>query len=394
MRKMMKLFWLAVFLATGLALLAVITTLFQWLLGNLFKPGGVRNLPAAAALVTLAGFYVGWNPQPDHGELALGAEWSAPNLLNKEQQWAKEFVALQQHKLRLLHPHGSVPRDVHGTMLACHRGEFRVVENLPAPLAAGLFAGDEKHYPALIRFSFAEAHSAREKDFLGMALKLRNVPGPKLQIDPTGGDSQDFLLVSGPVFPMSSPADLVALARWRLTRLQLADRTHWTVPEALWDLPFFLAPRRWQALAITLRYRSLHVDPLQGRYWSQVPYRLGADAVTAVKYHLRPCRDDGCPSAGPDQQILEFMLQRQTDPGVTPIEDPSVLWRETDAPFERVALLAIEVQREAGADRTVCDDASFSPWHSLADHRPLGGMNRVRRHVYREMARFRREAYQ
>ncbi|MEC9342116.1 MAG: hypothetical protein VX663_11585 [Pseudomonadota bacterium] len=78
---MMKLFWLAVFLAAGLALFAVITTLFQWLLGNLFKPGGVRNLPAAAALVTLAGFCLGWNPQPDHGEPAPGAEWSAPDSL-------------------------------------------------------------------------------------------------------------------------------------------------------------------------------------------------------------------------------------------------------------------------------------------------------------------------
>lgn len=78
---MMKLFRLAVFLAAGLALFAAITTLFQWLLGNLFKPDGVRNLLAAAALVMLAGFRLGWNPQPDDGEPALGAEWSAPDLL-------------------------------------------------------------------------------------------------------------------------------------------------------------------------------------------------------------------------------------------------------------------------------------------------------------------------
>ena len=75
----MKLFWLTVFLAAAVALFAAITTLFQWLLGNLFKPGGVRNLLAPATLVTPAGFLLGWNPQSDHGPLALGKEWSAPD---------------------------------------------------------------------------------------------------------------------------------------------------------------------------------------------------------------------------------------------------------------------------------------------------------------------------
>lgn len=29
-----------------------------------------------------------------------------------------------------------------------------------------------------------------------------------------------------------------------------------------------------------------------------------------------------------------------------------------------------------------CESLSFNPWHALAEHRPLGGMNRLRRAVY------------
>jgi hypothetical protein len=34
---------------------------------------------------------------------------------------------------------------------------------------------------------------------------------------------------------------------------------------------------------------------------------------------------------------------------------------------------------------------SFSPWHELAAHRPLGGIMRARREVYERAARFRAE---
>jgi len=36
-----------------------------------------------------------------------------------------------------------------------------------------------------------------------------------------------------------------------------------------------------------------------------------------------------------------------------------------------------------------CERTSFNPWHSLAAHRPLGAMNRVRRAIYDAMQQFR-----
>lgn len=37
-----------------------------------------------------------------------------------------------------------------------------------------------------------------------------------------------------------------------------------------------------------------------------------------------------------------------------------------------------------------CEGLSFSPWHALPAHRPIGGLNRVRKAVYLGDVRYRR----
>ena len=34
-----------------------------------------------------------------------------------------------------------------------------------------------------------------------------------------------------------------------------------------------------------------------------------------------------------------------------------------------------------------CENLSFTPWHSLPQHRPLGAVNRVRRTVYESVSK-------
>jgi hypothetical protein len=38
------------------------------------------------------------------------------------------------------------------------------------------------------------------------------------------------------------------------------------------------------------------------------------------------------------------------------------------------------------------EDMSFDPWHALAEHRPLGGINRARRAVYAASLKLRRSS--
>jgi len=57
-----------------------------------------------------------------------------------------------------------------------------------------------------------------------------------------------------------------------------------------------------------------------------------------------------------------------------------------------VATVRIPKQRFATEARdALAENLSFNPWHALPQHRPLGGVNRIRRIVYRAISNLRRE---
>ena len=81
--------------------------------------------------------------------------------------------------------------------------------------------------------------------------------------------------------------------------------------------------------------------------------------------------------------VFDFSVQFQTDAVAMPIEDPGTAWNETLSPFQKVATLTIPRQKfDSPEQLDFGDNLSFNPWHSLAAHRPLGGINRLRRAVY------------
>jgi hypothetical protein len=87
-----------------------------------------------------------------------------------------------------------------------------------------------------------------------------------------------------------------------------------------------------------------------------------------------------------DSACFEFQVQLQTDPEAMPIEDPTIEWSERDSPFVTVAYLEIAPQSFASPDQQAfCEHLSYTPWHSIEEHRPLGGINRARKAVYQSM---------
>jgi len=147
------------------------------------------------------------------------------------------------------------------------------------------------------------------------------------------------------------------------------------------------------------------VSPLAIRYWSQTPYSLGPKAV---KYSVKP----GAAYQAPRGKIpvsdpnylrhtmakelavtdvcLDFMVQLQGSPQAMPVEDPTILWDERQSPFQKVATIRIPRQVFDSADQDrLAEDLSFTPWHTLPAHQPLGGINRVRRLVYESISRLR-----
>ena len=67
-----------------------------------------------------------------------------------------------------------------------------------------------------------------------------------------------------------------------------------------------------------------------------------------------------------------------------PVEDISIDWNEADSVPVTVATLLIPPQHvdASGELAARCESLSFNPWHAVAEHRPIGGMNRLRKLVY------------
>jgi hypothetical protein len=87
------------------------------------------------------------------------------------------------------------------------------------------------------------------------------------------------------------------------------------------------------------------------------------------------------------------MVQRQgKDPASMPVEDATVTWDETASPFIPIAKLTIPSQSfDSPAQKTFCENLSFTPWHATTPHRPLGRINRTRRVVYEATSKARHD---
>jgi hypothetical protein len=143
------------------------------------------------------------------------------------------------------------------------------------------------------------------------------------------------------------------------------------------------------------------VHPLGATYFSQTPFRYG-DHI--AKFQLAPISaikdyaDETVNATGrPDairQAVNELLIEQGgswelraqlcTDLDKMPIEDASVEWNEELSPFRTVATLRVEPQLgwvHGDSERTE-DALSFAPWHGLAAHQPLGGVNRARKSPY------------
>jgi len=93
-----------------------------------------------------------------------------------------------------------------------------------------------------------------------------------------------------------------------------------------------------------------------------------------------------------EEVSFDFMVQLQTDPVKMPVEDATIVWDEKLSPFQKVATIRIPKQNpDLPAQLETSEHLSFTPWHSLPDHRPLGNTNRIRRTVYELISRLRHQ---
>jgi len=320
-------------------------------------------------------------------ETPLAAETISP----EEAKFTAQLAARLKEKIVKDNPTGIMRRDAHPKMHGLANAEFVVESNLPAELRVGLFK-TPKTYQAWIRFSNQDGtiNPDKGRDIRGMAIKLMGVAGEKILAGEESEQTHDFIVISTHVFVTKDVVEFDGLIA-SLTGSLFAK---------IW---YFLTHLR-VALNL-LKSMARFANPLQIRYFSTTPYLFGE---VAVKYSAIPQVKvrDAIPDQPHDDYLrlammkqlkdgdayFDFCVQFQTDAVAMPIEDPGKEWSEYASPFRKVATIRIPSQEFNSEERRkLGENLSFTPWHALPEHRPLGGINRARKIVYEAISKFRHE---
>jgi hypothetical protein len=283
-------------------------------------------------------------------------------------------------------------RDAHAKDTGLVQALFEVLPNpdLDPIYQQGVFGQPPRTYNAWIRFSNGncEHRSDRWFDARGMAIKLTNVPGKKLVEDEYR--AQDFILINSPTFFVDD------LKRYKATLQQFL--TPWIIPQFLSALQIKEPRKVWLA---TKANTTVIENPLNCQYWSTTPYKL-ADRM-AMKFTAKP-RLNNRPNllkrlttifspgfslkreieaALHEERVFDFFIQLYVSKVETPIEDTTKEWKSK---LRHVATITIPANQKLHSPErnAFCENLSFSPWHCLPQHKPLGAVNRVRKRVYKE----------
>lgn len=353
-------------------------------------------------LIGLVGLAIGWayyqvkfsGPVANHEEIPAGE--------------AQQTQAIIEDALRVVEQHREntrVLRDAHAKAHGCVKAQVTVAADLPAELRQGVFAQPGKAWNAWVRFSNGNAYPQQdsEKDARGMAIKLLDVPGAKLMPGKGHDGEQDFVMFNHPNFFVSD------VAEYRQNFNAQANGQKILAFFPSWN------PLTWQVRHLLIALQTLAPapdSPMQANYFGIAPYKLGEQ--NNIKFRVIPSTHS-CPGyqlpklneklpnflrTAMYQQLsidrvpacFELQVQKQDANKYMPIEDVSVKWSEKDSPFQTVALVSIPPQDFDSREQNVmCDNLSFNPWHALPEHRPIGGINRLRKAVYEAVSVYRHE---
>jgi hypothetical protein len=368
-----------------------------------------RLTPLFGLALVIAGCGATQVKDADPQEVAAlnGLRYSSPDaqlgehLYPDESAIADKLSVVIEESIRKRYSAGTARRDAHPKAHGCVKAEIRIADTLPEALAKGLFIPG-KTYQAWIRFSNGSAdptHADIKGDARGMAIKVLGVPGKKLLEDEAEATTQDFILINHPVFFATDPARYLSF-------MNDANSEHFYRKLLI---PFDLGLK---GTLIALKTGSSKIsNPVQIRYWSMVPYQLGAgDHRQAVKYSARGCSATTDPlPKNPEHDFLrdalrhtlqsgdacmEFLVQPRASDSMD-VEDSRNEWKEAAAPFYKLATIRIPQQVfDTPEQNTFCENLSFTPWHGLTEHKPLGVTNRLRKVIYEHISHVRHEMNQ
>jgi hypothetical protein len=323
-----------------------------------------------------------------------GLKIAEEKLLPDEEAFLDSIISSFEQQMRKLWKPGGFERGGNTKTQGIVRGEFIVHDNLPEEFRHGIYAKPQT-FRAWVRFSGPGPYITPDIDdigFMSISIKLMGVPGPKLM------DEEKFTL---DMFGVSTPTfvtpDIKANAQLQIESLKNAQ------------VFYFLNFRHPHVLDLIMQslFIKTQSSPFEAPYFSCVPYLLGEGQ--AMQYSVWPkskkrTHIPRLPFRPPDDYLRNAMvaaltagdvefdirLQRQTDPHLMPIENNAVLWPEKLSPRVSVATLRLPRQKfDSPAQMEFAKRLSYNPWHTIAEHRPLGNQSRARRRMYETLSKLR-----
>jgi hypothetical protein len=329
--------------------------------------------------------------RPNEG-LAIAEE----NLLPGEEQFVDSIVRSFTQQMRDLWKPGGYERGGNTKTQGIVRGEFIVHDDIPVHMKRGIYAKPQR-FRAWVRFSGPGPYitpDIEDVGFMSISIKLMGVPGPKLM-----EEEQHTLDMFGVSTPTFVTPDVKANAALQIESVKNAQ------------IFYFVNLRESHVLDLVMQslFIKTQSSPLEAPYFSCVPYLLGEGQ--AMQYSVWPKSTKRTPIPRlplrpPDDYLRQAMaatlsreevefdirLQMQTDPHRMPIENAGVLWPEKLSPRISVATLRIPRQSfDSPGQMEFAKKLSYNPWHTIAEHRPLGNQSRARRRMYWELSKLRHD---
>lgn len=316
--------------------------------------------------------------------MSASTQWKeliASDETERHERYARDFAQMQKTKSEQF----GNGRALHRRQILAAKGMFEVLPGLPEPARHGLFAAPGSH-SAWIRLSNGSPmrQADAKPDIRGFAIKVLGVSGTSA-LGNGAATSQDFLLVNQSVFGFAGADEFVGFV--------LAS-------SAGGGAPLMYLLRRYGlfgAIGFLAKLTRTLGKPFKG-FASDMFYSGAAIACGPYGCRLRLVPSDGQPPAATKDWrgdfagrlakaplTYDFQLQFFVEESATPIEDASVGWPESVAPYLTVARLGLPIQQIAAPGQAFdaeVEAAVFDPWMALQEHRPLGEVMRARKVVY------------
>ncbi|MDX1957665.1 MAG: catalase [Leptospiraceae bacterium] len=279
-----------------------------------------------------------------------------------------------------------------GTGRALHRkkilssiASLEIFDAIPNEAKFGLFSkpGNYKVHLRLSNGSM-KIQSDSMGDIRGFAIKVIGLDGESA----LGGraDSQSFLLINQESFSSPKSKEFVELVF------------------ALSDGPISLLSYLFKTYGLMGTVQKMAQvgktlgKPFTGfateKFYSAVPISCGP---YAIKVRISPNADEPTNKVTDFRSDLkerlekrniefDFQIQFFINETLTPIEDASKVWNESDSPFITVGKLVIpkfsfDTEEHKKLEEEI-EKNYLDPWNSLKEHRPLGDIMRARKYAY------------